>query len=150
VHRHSHIFSSSDVHDLIERPPAIVRADRITLFVADMIICGQKNLDRVRFYGIEPCQQAAESEKKSGGDEPVNAEAAIVTSWATLEATKPWRGTRSTKPALLSAACFKAFCDPSRTGMLNHQLFPRSRDITGVRIIGVCQERDVEKRRGTR
>lgn len=144
--RRSHIFSSSDVHDLIKRSPAIVRADRITLFVADMVVRSQKNLDRVRFYGVELCQQAAELGKKFGRDEPVNVEAAIVTTWAILEATRARMEVRSTKPALVLAACFKAFCNPSRTGMPNHQLCLKNPDISEVRIMGgVCQGRDVRE-----
>lgn len=152
MYRRSHIFSSSDIHDLIKRSPAVVRADRITLFVADMVVRGQKNLDRVRFYGVELCQQAAEPGKKFGRDEPVNVEAAIVTTcprWTILEATRARMEVRSTKPALVLAACFKAFCNPSRTGMPNHQLCLKTLDLTEVRIMGgVCQERDV--REGTR
>jgi hypothetical protein len=47
----SYIFSSGKIQDFIERPPAIVLADRVPFFVANMIVGRNKNADGVRLCG---------------------------------------------------------------------------------------------------
>jgi hypothetical protein len=47
----SYIFSSGKIQDFIESPPAIVLADRVPFFVANMIVGRNKNADGIRLCG---------------------------------------------------------------------------------------------------
>lgn len=47
----SHIFSSGKIQNFIESPPAIVLADRVPFFVANMVVGRNKNADGIRLCG---------------------------------------------------------------------------------------------------
>ena len=53
----TYIFRLGEGHDLVERLPAIVRADRMVLKIADMVVGGDEDAYRVGFctYVSEPC-----------------------------------------------------------------------------------------------
>lgn len=68
----SHIFGPGKVHDFVEGPPAVILADGVSFFVADMIVCCNQNADCVRVWSRENVSRGVVSlELDEGGRERV-------------------------------------------------------------------------------